>query len=73
MNDSLKRQSKKQSLVESLTNVSIGFSVSLCSTFAILPILNIESSVSKNITMTIYYTIISIVRSYLIRRFFNKK
>jgi hypothetical protein len=66
-------QTKKQSFVESLTNVGIGYTISLLSLFFIFPILGIESSASKNILITCYFTAISIVRSYVIRRWFNKK
>ena len=66
-------QTKKQSLTESLTNTAIGYVISLLSLFVILPILGIESSTSKNIVITLYFTIISIVRSYVLRRFFNNK
>jgi len=66
-------QTKKQSLTESLTNTAIGYVISLLSLFVIFPILGIESSTSKNIVITLYFTIISIVRSYVLRRFFNNK
>ena len=66
-------QTKKQSLIESFTNVAIGYIISLLSLFIIFPILGIESSPSKNFIITFYFTIISIFRSYIIRRYFNKK
>lgn len=66
-------QTKKQSLIESLTNVAIGYGISLLSLFIIFPILGIESSTGKNFLITGYFTVLSITRSYVIRRFFNKK
>ena len=33
----------------------------------------IESSTSKNLIITLYFTLISIARSYILRRYFNKK
>jgi ABC-type maltose transport system permease subunit len=66
-------QTKKQSLIESFTNVAIGYIISLLSLFIIFPILGIESSTGKNILITLYFTIISVFRSYIIRRYFNKK
>jgi hypothetical protein len=66
-------QTKKQSLIESFTNVAIGYIISLLSLFIIFPILGIESSPSKNFIITFYFTVISIFRSYIIRRYFNKK
>jgi hypothetical protein len=66
-------QSKKQSFIESLTNIAIGYTISLLSLFIIFPVLGIESSTNKNILITCYFTVISMIRSYCIRRWFNKK
>ena len=66
-------QTKKQSFLESLTNVAIGYLVSVLSLFIIFPILGIESSTGKNLIITLYFTLISIARSYILRRYFNKK
>ena len=66
-------QSKKQSLIEAITNTSVGFLISLGATFVIFPIVGIESNTGKNIIITIFFTVISILRGYLLRRLFNKK
>jgi hypothetical protein len=66
-------QTKKQSLIEAFINVAIGFCVSWASTFLIFPLVGIASSPGKNLQITLYFTIISILRSYILRRFFNKK
>lgn len=73
LNKNNRMQTKKQSLMESLTNVAVGYGVSLLSLFIIFPLLGIESSTSKNLLITLYFTVLSIVRSYVLRRFFNKK
>jgi len=67
------KQTRKQSLIESLTNLVIGYLISLVSLFVIFPILGIESSTGKNFIITLYFTLISLIRSYVLRRFFNKK
>ncbi len=67
------KQTKKQSLIESLTNTAIGFLISLGSTFIIFPLVGFESSVSKNIIVTLFFTVVSILRGYVIRRYFNRK
>ena len=66
-------QTKKQSFMESLANVAIGYLISLISLFVIFPLLRIESSTGKNLIITLYFTVISISRSYILRRYFNKK
>ena len=66
-------QSKQRSLTESLTNVAVGMGVSLASQYAIFPLVGITGvSFSKHLWITMYFTIISILRSYCLRRFFNK-
>jgi hypothetical protein len=65
-------QSKKESLKESLINTSLGFAISLAATFLVLPLFGIQSIPLKNIGITICFTAISVLRSYLVRRYFNK-
>jgi hypothetical protein len=69
----MSNQTKKQSFLESLTNAAIGFTISLAATFLIFPLVGFESSLSKNLIVTIFFTAVSIARGYLIRRFFNNK
>lgn len=66
-------QSKKQSLRESLTNTFIGLAINYVALFGINWLLDIESSPGKNTLVVIFFTIISIARGYVIRRWFNKK
>ncbi|MEX0940100.1 MAG: hypothetical protein WDZ41_01970 [Candidatus Babeliales bacterium] len=68
----MKKQSKKMSAVESITNVAVGLLVSFCIQLVIYPALEIEVSVNQNILITIVFFIASFVRGYLLRRFFNK-
>ena len=69
----MSKQTKKQSLKESLLNTAVGFTVSYLSTFFIFPVLGMKSDAGINMVITIYFTFISIARSYFIRRFFNNK
>lgn len=65
-------QTRLESLLESIINISSGFLVSLAIwSFVIIPIWNIDTSFSENLTITGIFTISSIIRSYLWRRFFN--
>ena len=65
-------QTKKYSLIESITNTFVGFMVSLASQLIIYPAMNIKVTFSQNIKITLIFTIISISRGYIIRRFFNR-
>lgn len=64
-------QSRKESLIEASINTSVGLLI----TFAFLPIVNkicgIEMSGGQMTVSTILFTIISVLRSYYIRRFFE--
>ena len=66
-------QSKLQSLIESFTNILIGYLTALLSQVLIFPIFDIYVSFQDNLLIGLYFTIISLVRSYLVRRYFNKK
>ena len=66
-------QSKKQSFIEAVVNTAIGLVITfLCSLF-IYPLCGIEASLGSMGGVTICFTVVSIIRQYIIRRFFNKK
>jgi len=67
------KQTKKQSLIEAVSNVFIGMIISLIVQIIVYPLLNIEVKFIQNIYLTLIFTAVSIARSYLIRRFFNRK
>jgi len=64
-------QTKMQSLIESGVNILIGYGVAVVSQIVVFPWFGIHISVSENMLMGIYFTIISLARSYGLRRFFN--
>lgn len=66
-------QNKKQSLIETIISTVIGLLVSLITQIVVFPLYGLEVSFNQNIQITIIFTIVSIARGYLIRRFFNKK
>ena len=66
-------QSKKQSLIESLTSTTIGIIIGILLNLTILPIFGYPVSVSDSLWISIIFTIVSIIRSYIIRRWFNSK
>jgi hypothetical protein len=65
-------QTKKHSFLESLTNVGVGYGVALASQVLIFPLYGIHIPLSDNIAIGIWFTVISIIRSYVLRRWFNK-
>ncbi|TVZ55622.1 hypothetical protein OD91_0877 [Lutibacter sp. Hel_I_33_5] len=66
-------QTKKQSFLESLTNTLVGFVISFAATFVIFPLMGMQGSVAKNFLITVFFTVVSILRGYVIRRYFNSK
>ena len=66
-------QSKKNSLIESVTNTVTGLVTSFLIQLVIYPILNIPVSLSQNVVITSVFFVASIARGYIIRRIFNKQ
>ena len=64
-------QTKVQSAIESVANVAIGYGVALASQLVIFPVFDIHIPLKTNIWIGIWFTVISIVRSYSVRRLFN--
>ena len=60
------------SLVETLVNVAVGFLISLMSQIVIFHAYDVRLSLGDNVAITLWFTVISVVRSYTIRRVFNQ-
>ena len=65
------QQSRRVSLVESVLNVAIGYGVALLSQLLLFPVFDIHVALSTNLAIGAWFTLISVVRSYTIRRLFN--
>jgi hypothetical protein len=65
-------QLKRHSLLESIINVAVGYGVALLSQILVFPLFDIKVSLKQNIYIGLIFTVISIVRSYFLRRLFNK-
>lgn len=64
-------QSRLGSFLESLANVVLGYGVAVGAQLAIFPWFNIRVSVQDNLVIGLAFTLVSLVRSYLLRRLFN--
>lgn len=67
----MKGQTRKRSLLESLVNVLIGYSVAVLAQLAVFPLFDIHVPLHDNLMIGACFTVISIIRSYAIRRLFN--
>lgn len=65
-------QSRAMSAVESVANVAIGYGVAVASQIAIFPLFGVHLPLSDNLAIGGYFTAISLVRSYAVRRLFNR-
>ena len=64
-------QTKKESLLEILISVAIGWLIGFISNMVILPLFGYPISVADSIYISILFTLISIIRGYIVRRYFN--
>ncbi len=65
-------QSRVQSMLEAWANVAIGYVVALLSQLAIFPLFGIRVTLADNLLIGGYFTLISLIRSYAVRRLFNR-
>ena len=59
------------SIIEAVTNTVVGLTTSFIIQLIIYPTLNIKVSINQNIIITLVFFIVSILRSYIIRRVFT--
>lgn len=64
-------QSKKHSAIESATNILVGYLVALGSQIVIFPMFGIQATLRDNMLIGAFFTVVSLVRSYVLRRIFN--
>ena len=66
-------QSKLSSFIESMANVLIGYVVSLLVQLIVYPLFGASFSFMQNIQIGLIFMAVAIVRSYIIRRWFNAR
>lgn len=65
-------QSKWHSAIESVANIAVGFAVAMIAQIIVLPIyFDQHISIGGNMQIAAWFTVISLVRSYAMRRVFN--
>ena len=65
-------QTKTKSFLESVVNTLIGMIITMLVSPAIYWMCGVKMHYSQMIVATVLFTLISIIRNYLIRRWFNK-
>jgi len=66
------RQSRAMSLVEAATNVVVGYGVAVVTQILIFPIFGVHTTLAQNLKMGAVFTIVSIGRSFALRRVFEE-
>lgn len=66
-------QTRLGSFIEAWINVAIGFAINFVANLLILPMIGFHISISQNLFIGVLYTVISVARSYVIRRWFNAR
>ncbi len=65
-------QSAKHSMIEVLLNIGTGFIISaLLQQYVVTPLWHLQVSAAGNLGITAFFTVVSVVRSYIFRRLAN--
>lgn len=64
-------QSMRESMLETWTNIAIGFGINYSANMVVLPLAGLPVSATGAFQIGVIFTAISVVRSFLIRRFYN--
>ena len=65
-------QSRRLSLVEAFTNVAVGYVLAVITQIMVFPWFGIHPSLGENLAIGSIFTGISLVRSYALRRLFER-
>lgn len=65
------KQSRFMSLVESLINVAVGYGIAVITQIVVFPLFGLTTTLSENMAMGAIFTVVSIARSYFVRRLFE--
>ena len=64
-------QTRKESATEAVVNILVGYTVNLLANFSIFPLFGWHITLEQNLMIGVFYTVVSFVRSYALRRFYN--
>jgi uncharacterized protein (DUF2062 family) len=60
------------SLVESLANVAVGYGLAVITQMLVFPLFGLHTTMAENLTIGVIFTVVSIARSYVLRRIFER-
>ena len=65
-------QTRMMSLVEAVTNVLVGYLVAVGTQIIVFPLFGLKVSVGENLAIGFVSTVVSLARSYFLRRLFSR-
>jgi hypothetical protein len=60
------------SLIEAIANVFVGYGVAVLTQILIFPVFGLHTTLAQNLKMGAVFTVVSIARSYVLRRMFER-
>ena len=64
-------QSRLMSAVEATANVAVGYGIAVITQVMVFPLFGLNASLIENLILGSIFTIVSLIRSYALRRMFN--
>jgi hypothetical protein len=65
------QQSRVMSLIESATNVVVGYVLAIATQLAVFPLFGLEAALGEHLAIGALFVMVSLARSYLLRRLFE--
>lgn len=65
-------QSRRQSLIEAITNVAVGYALAVLTQIVVFPWFGLKVSLNDNLAIGAMFVIVSLLRSYALRRLFER-
>jgi len=66
------RQSRRISLAETVANVAVGYGIAVVTQALVFPLFGLQASLTDNLMLGGIFTIMSLARSFLLRRLFER-
>ena len=66
-----RKSSRLMSLVEAVTNVVVGYGVAVVTQLLVFPMFGLTTTLGQNLTIGLIFTLVSLARSYVLRRAFE--
>lgn len=64
------KQTRFMSGAETITSTGVGFVVSMAINAVVMPIYGFHPTLTDNVQITVIFTVVSVLRGYIVRRFF---